>query len=197
MGIATATPSFFYMDIISIILIALGLAMDAFAVSITAGITIKEKHLHNAFRIALYFGFFQAVMPLAGWLLGSSFASFINSFQHWLAFIILAFIGIKMIADSRRSSKVSQKDFTCHKTLLALAIATSIDAFTVGVSFSLINVSIIMPVIIIGIITFFTSIIGVYAGKLSGCLLRNYAEIFGGSILIIIALKILLTALLK
>ncbi len=192
-----AIPYFFYMDIISIILIALGLAMDAFAVSISAGITIREKHLRHAFRIALYFGFFQAIMPLAGWLLGSSFASVINSFQHWLAFIILAFIGIKMITDSRSSCEAIPKDFTCHKTLFALAIATSIDAFSVGLSFSLMNINIILPVIIIGIVTFLTSIIGVYAGKLSGCLLRSYAEIFGGSILIIIAFKILLSALLK
>jgi manganese efflux pump family protein len=184
------------MDIVAIIFIALGLAMDAFAVSISAGISIEQRHLAHAFRIALYFGGFQAVMPIAGWLLGFSFAQLVNSFQHWIVFAILAGIGIKMIVDSGASCQTS-KDYTSHKTLLMLAIATSIDAFSVGLSFSLINISIIMPVIIIGIVTFFVSIIGVYTGKITGCLLRQRAEIFGGALLIIIALRILITALLK
>ena len=180
------------MDTISIILIALGLAMDAFAVSITAGLTIKERHLEHAFRIALYFGFFQAVMPLIGWLLAASFSGFINSFQHYIAFAILAFIGIKMILDSKKPCSI-KNDFTSHKTLLLLAIATSIDAFAAGVSFQIIHIGIIQPVLIIGIITFCTSILGVYTGKLSGCLLRGYADIFGGIVLIGIGVKIVLS----
>jgi manganese efflux pump family protein len=178
------------MDTFSIFFIALGLAMDAFAVSITAGLTIKEKHLEHAFRIALYFGFFQAVMPLIGWLLAASFSGFTGSFSNYIAFAILAFIGLKMIIDSRKPCSI-KNDFASHKTLLLLAIATSIDAFATGVSFQLVHSNIIQPVIIIGLITFFTSIIGVYAGKISGCLLRGYADMFGGIVLIIIGLKIL------
>jgi putative Mn2+ efflux pump MntP len=184
------------MDIISIIFIALGLAMDAFAVSISAGVTIERKHLQHAFRIALYFGFFQAVMPVIGWLLGSSFAALVNSVQHWIAFAILSAIGTKMILDAGKACEVTKTDYACHATLLMLAIATSIDAFTVGITFSLINISIIQPVIIIGFITFITSLAGVYVGKLSGCLLRGYAETAGGIVLILIALKILLSTLL-
>ncbi|MCF7911894.1 MAG: manganese efflux pump MntP family protein [Candidatus Cloacimonetes bacterium] len=179
------------MDTISIIFIALGLAMDAFAVSITAGLTIEKNHLQHAFRIALYFGVFQAVMPLFGWLLASSFSDFIGSFQKYVAFVILTAIGIKMIADSRKPCSI-KNDFSSHKTLLLLAIATSIDAFATGVSFQLVHLRIIQPVIIIGIVTFCTSIIGVYAGKISGCLLRNYADVFGGVILIGIAVKMVL-----
>lgn len=187
-------PKFLLMDTITIIFIALGLAMDAFAVSISAGFTIKKQHFKNALIIALYFGVFQAVMPIAGWLLGSSLANLIFAVQHWVASAILLIIGIKMIIDSKAGCEVKTKDYTCHFTLLGLAIATSIDAFTIGVSFSLLHSGIIEPVIIIGIITFFTSFAGVYIGKFTGCLLRSFTDIFGGIILILIALKIIIQA---
>lgn len=180
------------MDTISIILIALSLAMDAFAVSITAGLTIEKNHLTQGIRIALYFGFFQAAMPLLGWALASAFGDLVSAYQHYIAFIILAVIGIKMIADSRKPCTIP-RNFASHKTLLLLAIATSIDAFAAGVSFRFIDLSIIQPVIIIGVITFITSLAGVYTGKITGCILKSYADILGGVILLIIALKILLT----
>ncbi|MDP8209781.1 MAG: manganese efflux pump MntP family protein [Candidatus Electryonea clarkiae] len=180
------------MDIISIILIALSLAMDAFAVSITAGLTIEKNHLAHGIRIALYFGFFQAIMPLLGWLLASALGDLVSAYQHYIAFIILVIIGIKMIADSRKACTIP-KNFASHKTLLLLAIATSIDAFAAGVSFRFIDISIIQPVIIIGVITFITSLAGVYTGKVTGCILKSYADILGGIILLIIAIKILLT----
>ena len=180
------------MNTLSIILIALSLAMDAFAVSITAGLTIEKNHLAHGIRIALYFGFFQAIMPLLGWLLASVLGDFVSAFQNYIAFIILAAIGIKMIIDSKKPCAIP-KNFASHKTLLLLAIATSIDAFAAGVSFRFIDISILQPVIIIGIITFITSLAGVYTGKITGCLLKSYADVLGGIILLIIALKILLT----
>jgi len=180
------------MDNLSLILIAIGLAMDAFAVAIVAGITIDKLHLKHAFLIAAYFGIFQGAMPLGGWLLGSSFAKYIQSYDHWVAFLLLAFIGGKMIYDSRNSCAVEKKDYTCHVTLLGLAIATSIDAFAIGISFSIISVNILLAVLVIGIITFIISFFGVYIGKRFGCLLHDRAELAGGIILIAIGIRLLL-----
>jgi putative Mn2+ efflux pump MntP len=180
------------MDNISLILIAVGLAMDAFAVAIVAGITTKQLHIKHAIMIALYFGVFQGIMPLLGWLLGSSFAGYIKNYDHWIAFLLLAFIGGKMIVESRKSCPIKKKDYTCHTTLLFLAVATSIDAFAIGITFSMISVNILNAILLIGGITFLISFIGVYAGKLSGCLLHDYARLAGGLILIAIGIKILL-----
>lgn len=168
--------------------------MDAFAVAIVAGITIKRLHLRHAFLIAAYFGAFQGVMPLLGWLLGSSFAVYIRQFDHWIAFLLLSFIGGKMIYECKRACPVDKKDYTSHITLLGLAVATSIDAFAIGVSFSMVSVNIFNAVLIIGGITFFISLLGVYVGKLTGCLLHNYAELAGGIILIGIGIRLLFTS---
>ena len=176
-------------------MIAVGLAMDAFAVSVTAGISIKKIYLQHALRIALYFGFFQAVMPVAGWFLGFSFIGLVQYVSHWIAFLILILIGTKMIIDSSKDCEVQKKDYTCHITLLVLAITTSIDAFSVGISFSMIRLNVIMPVIIIGIITFMISLAGVYLGKVAGCFLKGYAEIAGGVLLILIGIKIIVLSL--
>jgi manganese efflux pump family protein len=178
-----------------IILLAIGLAMDAFAVSVTNGITIKNIRLKHALIISLFFGFFQAVMPVFGWLLGKGFNDIISTFDYWVVFFILLFIGLKMIYDSLKKSKndlkAEQQSLNIY-TIFMLAIATSIDAFAVGVGFSLIEMGIIFPSIIIGVITFILSFIGVYIGKKLGRLFGRKMEILGGLILIIIAFNVLL-----
>jgi manganese efflux pump family protein len=181
------------MDILSMILIGLGLALDAFAVSITCGITLKKCKISQAFRIALFFGGFQAIMPIIGWAAGFSFREYITSYSHWIAFLILLFVGGKMIYESFIFKKeCDRSNPTNLLVLLGLAIATSLDALAVGLSFSILNITITEPVIIIGIITFILSFTGVYLGEKFGTLFGNRIDIIGGIILIGIGLKILL-----
>jgi putative Mn2+ efflux pump MntP len=198
------------MDIISITLIAVGLSMDAFAVSVTNGIIIKDLKFKHALKVGLYFGVFQALMPLAGWLAGSQFKEYIVTIDHWIAFVLLAFIGGKMIHEAYANSceANSSGDGVCEVAiscqaeavedplrmgrLIVLAIATSIDALAVGVSFAFLNVSILWTSSVIGMITFVICVAGVYIGKRCGCLFQKSAEIIGGVILILIGLKILL-----
>lgn len=182
------------MKIFEIIIIAIGLAMDAFAVSITSGFTEKNLKVNGAIKIALFFGFFQAFMPLLGWGLGLKFVKYFENYDHWIAFFILSFIGIKMIYEGFKIEKCEiEKKCMSLKTLVILSIATSIDAFAVGVTFSLLNVNIVYPALIIGIITFLLSLLGVYIGKKLGCFLEKKMEILGGIVLIAIGIKILLT----
>ena len=181
------------MNLVTIIIIAVGLAMDAFAVSIASGITLKRVRLSYALRIALFFGGFQAVMPLIGWLVGSSFSSYIAAFDHWVAFGLLAFIGGKMIYESTVLKAAEKKtDPSKLMILIVLAIATSIDAFAVGLSFSVLQVHIIQPVIIIGLVTFLLSLLGVYIGGKFGSIFENKIEFIGGLVLIGIGFKILI-----
>ena len=150
------------MNFWEIILIAIGLSMDAFAVSITSGVTIKNLKVKHALKIAAYFGIFQAVMPLIGYLAGISLNKYITSYDHWIAFILLAFIGGKMIYEGFQIEKCEMnKDCLNSVTLLVLAIATSIDALAVGVVFSSLSISVLMPVAIIGFITFVICFAGV------------------------------------
>lgn len=181
------------MDILNIIIIAFGLAMDAFAVSITSGLTIKNLRINYAFRIALLFGLFQAIMPLIGWLSGITIRDFVMNIDHWIAFILLSFIGGKMIYESTRikSEKITSNPLNIQ-ILLILSIATSIDAFAVGISFAFLQTSIITPIVIIGIVTFILSFIGVFIGDLKGHLFEGKIEIIGGIILIGIGFKILI-----
>lgn len=182
------------MSILTIILIAFGLSMDAFAVSVTNGIMLREVKFREPLKIGLFFGIFQAIMPLIGWLAGIKFQKYITSFDHWIAFLLLSFIGGKMLYESVKSRDEDQGEeaFSLeNKTLLLLAIATSIDALAVGVSFAFLNVSIYQSIFIIGIITFIICFIGVVIGRKCGSLLKNNAEIIGGIVLIIIGLKIL------
>ncbi|MDN5354981.1 MAG: hypothetical protein PWQ09_1737 [Candidatus Cloacimonadota bacterium] len=185
------------MDIFSIIVIAIGLAMDAFAVSIASGVTIRCFKQRIAFRVAFFFGFFQAIMPVLGWLAGNSFRIYITSFDHWIAFGLLLFIGGKMIYES---FYLEEKQKSCNPEniliLFTLAIATSIDALAVGLSFSILNLNIIEPILIIGVITFVLSYIGVFIGDKFGSLFENKIEIIGGLVLIGIGIKILLEHLL-
>lgn len=181
------------MSILSIILTAIGLAMDAFAVSLTIGMSVNNKEKSNiAIKCGIYFGLFQGIMPLLGWLLGIKFTKYIQKVDHWIAFILLCFIGIKMIIDSLKSEEdVEEKEYN-NKTFLILAIATSIDALAIGVTFAFLKINIISSVLIIGIITFILSMAAVYLGKIIGNFIKNKAGILGGIILIIMGLKILL-----
>jgi putative Mn2+ efflux pump MntP len=182
------------MTIITTMLIALGLSMDAFAVSIANGITITQQRIPNAFKIAFSFGLFQAIMPVIGWLAGRTLADFVSSVDHWIAFILLVYIGSKMIYEAVKSGKCDDADKECVamdiSRLLILSLATSIDALAVGITFAFLNISIIYPVIVIGLITFVLSFIGFFAGNKLGMLFGNKIEMFGGCILIGIGLKI-------
>lgn len=185
------------MGLIEIILTGIGLAMDAFAVSITNGVTVNILSVATAIKICGAYGLFQAMMPVLGWLIGINFEKYVNTFDHWIAFGVLSFIGINMILESRKKDDTVclpeniRKESLSNGKLLALAIATSIDAFSVGVSFAFLQVSIFKPVIIIGLITFAICMIGIEVGKRCLMVFKSRAEILGGVILIIIGLKIL------
>ncbi len=179
------------MDLISIIFLAIGLAMDAFSVSITRGLTLKSN-IKYAIIIALFFGGFQAIMPVLGWLSGMKLQIIVSTLAPWIAFLILGIIGIKMIYEGVYPNKEDDFNNFSIKELFILSIATSIDAFAVGITFAILNTPIITPIVIIGIVTFILSFIGFYIGKNLGHLFENKIEIFGGLILIAIGLKILL-----
>ena len=178
---------------ITILLIAIGLAMDALAVSITSGLAINDLRIRNAGQIALFFGAFQAGMPLLGWLGGVSAREVITGIDHWIAFGLLCLIGGKMIYESTKlgsdEKKIKPLDLS---VLLFLAIATSLDALAVGISFAFLKMAIITPAIIIGVTTFSLSFLGVYVGNVSGHFFENKIEVLGGLILIGIGLKILI-----
>lgn len=180
------------MGILEIIVIGIGLAMDAFAVSVCKGLSMKKMNWKNAVIIALYFGIFQALMPIAGYYLGTAFSSFVESIDHWIAFILLSFIGGNMIKESTDDEVEKRNDRVDVKTMLLLAIATSIDALALGVTFAFFEVNLLEAISIIGIITFALSLIGVKVGNKFGDKFQNKAELAGGIILIIIGLKILL-----
>ena len=180
------------MELFEIIAIGIGLAMDAFAVSICKGLSMKKIDWKKAIIIALYFGIFQALMPILGYFLGSTFSSFVQSVDHWIAFILLAIIGGNMIKDSTDDEVEKRNDKVDVKTMLLLAIATSIDALAVGVTFAFFEVNLLLSISIIGIITFVLSFLGVIIGNKFGDKFQNRAELAGGIVLIIIGLKILL-----
>lgn len=182
------------MDFISILFLAVGLAMDAFNVSITRGLTLR-CNIKYALIIAVFFGGFQALMPVAGWFSGIQLQNIVSALAPWIAFLLLLGIGLKMIYKAFSVEEDVCKVFSL-KELLILSIATSIDAFAVGVTFAILNTPIITPIIIIGLVTFILSFIGVYIGKNIGHLFENKIEIFGGLILIGIGLKILIEHLL-
>jgi len=181
------------MNIITIIFIAFGLAMDAFAISITSGITIKDLRISHAVRIATFFGLFQAVMPVIGWFVAFHLRKFVSAVDPWIAFGLLTFIGCKMVYESFESEEEKKKSnpIDLH-TLLLLSIATSIDALAIGISFAFLRASIVAPIIVIGTITFILSFIGVLIGDKFGQFFEKKAGIVGGVILIGIGIKILI-----
>jgi len=185
------------MGLLEIILIAIGLSMDAFAVSITLGLSVKNPKLKEFLVPGIYFGFFQAIMPLVGYLGGINFANQIQDLDHWVAFILLGFIGGKMIKDSfsKKEEKVKEKPFLCS-TMLLLAIATSIDALAVGITFAFFEINIFRAIILIGLTTFCISVGGVKIGNIFGIKFKSKAEFIGGIVLVILGLKILIEHLL-
>ena len=185
------------MTLLEIFLIGIGLSMDAFAVAICKGLAMPGKvDRKGALLIALYFGVFQAVMPALGWLLGSQFARYVTQMAPWIAFVLLAWIGGSMIRESLSKEEREEEETgsVSHKELLVLAVATSIDALAVGVTFSMLElaVSIGAAVALIGCTTFVISLGGVYVGNVFGARYKGKAEFVGGAILILIGVKILL-----
>lgn len=181
------------MDLLSLIFTGIGLAMDASAVSIAKGMSLpNEKNKNYALKLGLAFGIFQGLMPLIGYLAGSTFSGYIQSVDHWVAFILLALIGLNMIKESREEKENEEVSDLSLKVILLLAIATSIDALAVGVSFAFLKVNIVLACSIIAIVTFILSFICVMVGKRLGSLFQKYAEISGGIILMMIGAKILI-----
>lgn len=182
----------------TIILIAIGLSMDAFAVAVSSGVAARNLRFSHALRMALFFGGFQAIMPTIGWLAGVGIKNYISDFDHWIAFGLLTFIGLKMIYESfrMRPKDDDKNDPFKFFTLILLAVATSIDALAVGTTFAFLNILIVVPVIIIGCITFAFSFAGVYLGDRFGHFFENKIEVVGGLVLIGIGVKILLDHLL-
>jgi len=180
------------MDLASILLIAGGLSIDALTVSICSGMTMKPVQAHLALRIAAFFGGFQALMPILGWLGGTGFQHLISAYDHWIAFGLLAFIGGKMVYESFRGEACERQVNPANLgVLLVLAVATSIDALAVGLSFALLDVAIVRPAVIIGIVTLVISFAGVYLGKRCSGLFQSRVETAGGLILLGIGVKIL------
>lgn len=180
------------MSLLSLFIIAVGLSMDAFAVSVCKGLALKKVTPSNAVIVGVWFGGFQAFMPLVGYLLGSRFESYITSVDHWIAFVLLSLIGGSMIHEAFSQKEECQDASLTPKAMLLLAIATSIDALAVGVTFAFLQVSIVPAVAFIGITTFILSVIGVKAGSIFGARYQSKAELAGGIILILMGIKILL-----
>lgn len=174
------------------VFLAVGLAMDAFSVSITRGMILR-CNLKHALTIALFFGVFQALMPVAGWLAGEQLAALVELWAPWIAFTLLLIIGGKMVYEGLSHE---EEEEVCQifsiRDILILSVATSIDAFAVGVTFAFLNTPILLPILIIGLVTFLLSFIGVYLGKKVGHLFEGKIEVLGGLILIGIGCKILL-----
>lgn len=199
------------MSFLSIFMTGIGLSMDAFAVALAKGMSLKKNLLKSALKIALFFGGFQALMPFVGWFAGRYFKDYIESFDHWIAFVLLGSIGGKMIYESFKreneecslgegdiakevsveEESIEAKELS-NKSLTILAIATSIDALAVGVGFAFLNVSIAPAISIIGITTFILCVGAVFIGRKLGCILQKYAELVGGIILILMGIKILI-----
>ncbi len=181
------------MHLAEIIFIAAGLAADSFAVSVSSGAIINKMRFHHAMRIALFFSFFQALMPWIGWSIGSIANDTFRAVDHWIAFVMLCFIGGKMIYESRTAKKQEDSANPLNLyILISLSIATSIDALAVGFTFSFLDIAIIGPIVIIGLVTFLFSLAGAYIGASFGHVFEDRVELAGGLILIGIGFKILL-----
>ena len=179
------------MGLWELFLVAVGLSMDAFAVSVCKGLSVPKVQLKHSLICGFYFGLFQALMPLVGWLLGVQFQSMITSIDHWIAFVLLAVIGVNMIRESRDQEEDVDCSFT-PRAMLPLAVATSIDSLAVGVTFAFLKVLILPAVTFIGVTTLLLSAIGVRVGAVFGARFRSGAELAGGVILVLMGLKILL-----
>lgn len=183
------------MNLFALILLGAGLAMDAFAVSVCKGLNMRKINYRYTLIIALFFGGFQALMPFLGWLLGKQFAKYIESVDHWIAFVLLAFIGGKMIFEAlhEKDDMISDEEEKLDiRELFMLAVATSIDALAVGVTFSFFDVNIPLALATIGVVTFIISFCGVGIGNRFGAAYKNKAEIVGGAVLVCLGIYILI-----
>ncbi|BCJ94097.1 membrane protein [Anaerocolumna cellulosilytica] len=185
------------MSLFELFILAVGLSMDAFAVAVCKGLSLKKITVKHPVTVGLYFGIFQAGMPLIGFILGSQFSSRISSIDHWIAFILLGAIGINMIREALRKqeeecSKVEQDTALSFNNMIVLALATSIDALAIGITFAFLKVSIIPAVSFIGVVTFIISAAGVFIGNFFGAKYKSKAEFSGGVILVCLGFKILI-----
>lgn len=178
------------MELLTIIIIACSLAMDAFAVAISCGVQRTHFHIEKGIVLALFFGIFQAGMPILGWIAGKGFHHYLLKIDHWVAFILLVIVGTKMIVDTRKPER--EKNHLTYHVMLLLAIATSIDALIIGLSFAFLDISILTPIIFIGFITFGLTLIGFLLGSRLGCYMGKRFEFLGGLVLIGIGFKILI-----
>lgn len=185
------------MSLIELFLLSAGLSMDAFAVSVCKGLSVPQVKKKHMLLAGIYFGSFQAAMPVFGYILGLQFQDAINAVDHWIAFFLLVFIGTAMLKDSQDRSQEPLDDSFTMKTMAALAVATSIDALAVGVTFAFLQVNILPAISLIGITTFFFSMAGVKAGNVFGSRWRSGAQLSGGLILVLMGVKILAEHLLS
>ena len=180
-----------FMDLLTLLTLAVGLAMDAFAVSICKGLAMREKVLKKGVIVGLWFGGFQALMPTIGFFLGTQFKDQITSIDHWIAFVLLGLIGINMVKEALSNDEEQADDSIAVKEMFMLAVATSIDALAVGITFAFLNVHIVSAASIIGVCTFLISFAGVKIGNIFGTKYKSKAELAGGIILILLGFKIL------
>ncbi len=180
------------MGIWELIILAVGLSMDAFAVSVCKGLAVGKVNARHLVKAGAWFGGFQALMPLVGYLLGSSFSEFVTKYDHWIAFILLALIGANMVKEALGGGEEKSDSLMDVKTMFLLAVATSIDALAVGVTFAFLDVAVIPAVLTIGSVTFIFSAAGIKAGSVFGYKYKSKAELCGGIILILLGIKILL-----
>ena len=179
------------MSLIELLLLAIGVSMDAFAVAICKGLSVRRLKPSHSLITGVYFGGFQALMPLIGYILGKQFESLVTSIDHWIGFVLLGFIGFNMIKESRSCAECMDDSFS-PKVMLPLAVATSIDALAVGITLAFLKVNIITSVLFIGVITFTFSTIGVKIGNVFGAKYKSPAELTGGIVLILMGTKILI-----
>lgn len=180
------------MDMLTLFLIAVGLSMDAFAVAVCKGLASPHYRLHNSAVCGMWFGGFQALMPLIGFFLGISFRSRITAFDHWIAFVLLGLIGFGMIKEALNRGEEHTDSSFAPKAMAVLAVATSIDALAIGITFAFLSVNIAAAVILIGVCTFLISAAGVKIGSVFGTRYRSKAELIGGIILVVLGIKILI-----
>ena len=178
------------MTLISLIILAIGLSMDSFAVSLTSGTLMKPFTTPKAAKFALIMALFQGLMPVLGWLMGVGFRAYIETYDHWIALALLLYLGGRMIYESMHNEEQACFNPCCTRTAMAMGLATSIDALAVGISLSFLHIDMLQSAIVIGVTTFIFSMSGLYIGKALGCFLKKGAEIAGGIILILIGAKI-------
>lgn len=180
------------MGIAELMLLAVGLSMDAFSVAICKGLSLRSIRLEQAVEVGLWFGVFQASMPVIGFLIGIGFSNYIVAWDHWIAFVLLGYLGVNMLRNAKEGKDASLAEELDRREMLALALATSVDALAVGVTFAFLKVNLPLAVSAIGVTTFLLSAFGVWLGKLFGSRFRAPAQVLGGIVLVLIGLKILL-----